>query len=448
MNSKCLSILVLFFFSVCAFSSANDLLPERITKAINSGQIHYRLTTPEDMESIFGKPVSKEISQDGEFEILKENYSLKNSAICAYFSRFSGNQLFKKVPFSLLGVSVNDNFIEIGSNRVIELKTLDDLAKFDQLSGFDKVSLKRLNLKSQIKILESVPFSSETIWPESSKLPKGFSPSQYLSQGKDPGLGIRALHKRGIDGRGIHIAIIDQPLFLESEEYKNNIVATYQYEVDEVPSQMHSSAVVGIAVGKESGVAPGAMVSFFATPSWKNDNLYYVKVFEKILEINQKSSLKDKIRVVSLSSGMFADFAHYEEFKEARKKLENSGVLFLTCLQEEPFASSALQRIPGKDPNLFSSYQKFYQSGQDVLLVPAGGRTLASHLIKLGWKYDPVGGLSWTPPYLAGLAALSIQVKPDITSRQIIELLQKTAIHTPIGKIVYPEGFINEVEKL
>ena len=82
-----------------------------------------------------------------------------------------------------------------------------------------------------------------------------------------------------------------------------------------------------------------------------------------------------------------------------------------------------------------------------ALLVPASGRTTASHYGPGVYTYWTRGGLSWATPYLAGVAVLAYQVDPDITPARIIELLQKTAVRTDAGRIIHPEAFIEAVQR-
>jgi hypothetical protein len=56
--------------------------------------------------------------------------------------------------------------------------------------------------------------------------------------------------------------------------------------------------------------------------------------------------------------------------------------------------------------------------------------------------------MSWAAPYLAGLAALAYQVKPEIDPKTIIDLWLKTATQTDAGPIVNPVGFIEAVRKM
>jgi len=67
---------------------------------------------------------------------------------------------------------------------------------------------------------------------------------QEIELGKNPGLGIVKLHEKGITGRGVPVAIIDQKLRLTHVEYKDSI-ARYT-EVDDLSGEavsMHGSGV-------------------------------------------------------------------------------------------------------------------------------------------------------------------------------------------------------------
>lgn len=68
--------------------------------------------------------------------------------------------------------------------------------------GWDlrNLNLRTFDLQKDEDKLEKVLFDTNTIWPN--KLPKNFNPTTQLLNGKDPGLGIRALHKKGITGKG------------------------------------------------------------------------------------------------------------------------------------------------------------------------------------------------------------------------------------------------------
>ena len=66
-------------------------------------------------------------------------------------------------------------------------------------AGMDltRADLRALNLRNEGALLRAeANFDSLTVWPiEPWKRPAGFNPAAILEEGKNPGLGLRALHK-------------------------------------------------------------------------------------------------------------------------------------------------------------------------------------------------------------------------------------------------------------
>ena len=77
------------------------------------------------------------------------------------------------------------------------------------------------------------------------------------------------------------------------------------------------------------------------------------------------------------------------------------------------------------------------------MLVPGGTRTVASCRGSDVYRAEVNGGLSWSAPYLAGLAALGYQVNPDLTPDEIVRYWKESATPAAFGgKIINPRGFI------
>ncbi len=55
------------------------------------------------------------------------------------------------------------------------------------------------------ELADVLNFDSKTKFSPQNKLPKGFSPKKILKQAQNPGLGVRALHKKGITGKGVSV---------------------------------------------------------------------------------------------------------------------------------------------------------------------------------------------------------------------------------------------------
>jgi serine protease AprX len=406
-----------------------------IRGAVAAGKLSFRLTTSDDVKTLLGPPVKETTKKDGGMELLILDYG----EVQAKFGRM---QKFD-APFALYEVAVRGKGIDIGQKQQIVLRNTEDLKKFDRFWGFSNVSLANLDLRDHLELLQTMPFDSRTVWPESSKLPIGFDPVRVFEQGKNPGLGIRALHRQGIDGRGVGIAIIDQPLVKNHPEYADRIVSFEAIEVPGVPPQMHGPGVTSIAVGKSCGVAPAANLHYYAIPMWKWKKCQpYCDVINKILQANEGVKPAERIRVVSISTGRFPSWDDFARWEETIKQAEQQGVMVLTC-STTAINYHMLTRAFGKDPEDPNSYlSAIHLPDTDSLMVPAGNRTTASHEGSGVYTYWIEPGMSWATPYLAGLAALAFQVNPQITPSKIFRLWQQTSVLTYTGSIVNPRVFI------
>jgi hypothetical protein len=343
-----------------------------------------------------------------------------------------------------------------------------DLRAYD-LSGLD--------LRNSGGDLLYADFDSQTIWPSQEKMPPDFDWQKIMEMGKNPGLGIRQLHGVGVTGRGVGIAIIDQPLLVEHQEYAGQLRL---YESDNLSpdwteASIHGPAVASIAVGKTVGVAPDADLYYIATDMCnptgafeENDYSCLAHSVRRVLEINNLLPQDRKIRVISISAGWEQDSKGYDEITAATKEAKDAGLLVICSNVEEihGFKFQALGREPLADPDKYESYQpglwwakQFYNGGFDfsnTLLVPMDSRTTASPGGADEYVFYREGGWSWSIPYIAGVYALAAQVKPEITpdefwrlalqTGQTIELKQNGILYE-LGTILDPIALITELQR-
>lgn len=415
-----------------------------VISAVENNHIAYKLTTPEELETITGSPSKESQRNDGDMEILTLEYP---SGIWAQFTRMKG----KSNLFTLQFLKVNGRHIEL--NEVIVLRNENDLSKFDTFWGFSGVSLAKVDLTNHLELLETMPYDTRTLWPEQEKLPNGFDPIKLIEDGKYPGLGIRTVHEQGIQGQGISIAILDQPLLKEHLEYKDQL---RDYKILDsrarfVGPQMHGPPVCSIAVGKDCGVAPKADLYYFAYPSWIwgfEDCKPYCKAIETIIQYNSKLEPNQKIRVISHSFGGFSQMPNYDQWQEAIKKANDKGILVVNC-DPDFLKICTLRHKDGQGwdkPECFEPGR--YRHRNFEVGVPAGNRTVAGHQGVDVYTFYREGGMSWSVPYLAGLGALAFQVNPEIEPVQIIELWKETAHQTEFGPVINPTRFIEQVRKI
>lgn len=410
-----------------------------IKKAVTEGVVTYRLTEPAEIIALLGKPEIEKEHADGGMIVHEMIYR----GLAAVFAKYKGQDS----PFTLVEISADGQLLDIGRDRPVVLRNNGDLKKMDHFSGLEGVSLARLDLRSEKEILDRLGFDSRTVWPAADRLPAGFDPGALIRGHQGPGLGVRALHDRGIDGRGVGVAIIDQPLLLGHREYALRILRYDAAGLDGMSPQMHGSPVVSIMVGRTVGVAPRAALTYLAVPMWEQDNRPYIEALRKIVDWNRVLPAGERIRVVSISTGMFPRYPHFAEWETARAEARNAGILVVTC-DRNTLKYGILACRPGQDPDDRMSYgPSDYTWPDDAIRVPGAGRTLASHQGEDVYVFDREGGMSWGPPYIAGLAALAFQVAPGISPERLIQLLIESAFTTDAGRIVDPAGFLSAVER-
>lgn len=133
----------------------------------------------------------------------------------------------------------------------------------------DAMDLSQYDL-SKLKVLRA-DYDDYTLWPEeAAKRPEGFEPAEFLEKRKNPGLGIRALHKQGIDGRNRAAAVIDGFLLCDHLEYHDNL--KWYERVDSGESRYGNAGgeLVSALAGKTCGVVPKADIYYFSALQTEN----------------------------------------------------------------------------------------------------------------------------------------------------------------------------------
>jgi len=316
-------------------------------------------------------------------------------------------------------------------------------------------------------------YNTDTVWPDT--LPEGFDPAYLLEFNKNPGLGIRALHESGVTGEGVGIAIIDQGLMSDHEQYKDNLTYYEKIHCVDKDSAMHGPAVASIAVGDTIGVAPGAKLYYIASTfghftdgGYVFDASIMADCILRVLDINRFLTKNEKIRVISISKGYTPQDKGYAELKSAIEKADKENVFVITTSTKGyyDFTLLGLNRDYAANPDDVRSYgipgwivEAFpvdSDTVSDRILVPMGSRTYAGWTGTDDYELGYNAGMSWAVPWCAGFYALCCQVKPDITPGEFIDAMKSTGVTTDIehdgqtyqfGKIVNPAGVIDELEQ-
>ena len=319
-----------------------------------------------------------------------------------------------------------------------------------------------VDLRNRGDILRTCGFNLRTAWPASDRLPAGFNPGETLTNAMNPGLRVRELHRQGITGKGVAVAIIDFPVLRRHAEFSDAIEEVHAFGGATGPS-MHGPAVASLLVGKNCGVAPGARLYFMATPDPGRDASNMAEALDWIVEKNKTLPKTDRIRAVSVSaspSGPGSPYVNGKTWDEAVARAERSGVLVIDAVLSHGFLGPC-----NLDPNAPDEVARCSpiptQRGAKLfagrLLVPVAPRTVAEEwsakrtgYIYCGWMEHTHGffGTSWSMPYCAGVLAMGWQVNPEIPAQRMKELLFDSAYLLAGGeKVINPVAFIEAVRK-
>jgi subtilase family protein len=338
------------------------------------------------------------------------------------------------------------------SNVLAEVKPFDDV----RVTGMRRDPEIRANLSGFGEQLWTLTFNQKTKWPEPALMPRSPRPSELLEAAMDPGLGIRGLHQQGITGKGVSVAIIDQPLYRDHPEFEGKIVA-YEDVGCGTQSSMHGPAVASFLAGNRTGTAPGVRVYYAAAPSWTADTAYQAKALDWIVALNRKLPASERIRVVSVSaapSGPGSPFkTNLGMWDEAVKRAEADGILVLDCTTHHGVIGACWRR--GVDADNPASYAPGFAGVKGgapatTVLAPTSPRTAAEQYRErdYGYAYFGRGGLSWAIPYAAGVLAMGWQVRPELTPKEMVGLLFQSAYRADGStNIIQPVAFIHAVRE-
>ncbi len=331
------------------------------------------------------------------------------------------------------------------------VRPITSVNEFDDVRWKD---MSKLDLSDRRGLIATLTFNQKTVWPEPAKMPAGWDPNKVLTNTMNPGFGVRSLHRQGITGKGVNVAIIDQAMYLDHPEFAGKI-ATYHDLAAGNKSSMHGPAVTSLLVGTNCGTAPDTRVYYVAA----RDGVYevdYAEGLDWIVEQNKVLPASEKIRVVSVSAAPGVagtpSKPNQKKWNHAYTTAEQAGILVLDCTSERGFIGPCWYnaRVPENVSRCTPGFpeRQGFRARPESILVPCSLRTTAEEYDKgdFSYQYCGTGGLSWSIPYCAGVLALGWQVNPDLGPQQMRELLFKSAYTKKDGaKIISPSRFIHLV---
>jgi len=340
-----------------------------------------------------------------------------------------------------------DQKLELLSEPFLHVPNFNDDKSKISFHWFDafNADISNMDLSLLGDKINFISFDNLTKFPSDTKMPKGFEPKKLLEAGKNPGLGVRGLHAKGITGKGITVAVIDWPLYPNHQEIKDNFVHYEEPDWDrkKMDYEFHGVAMASVLCGKAVGVAPDAKLAYFAPSIIQGiqdekaveGHLYIsgeIAVLQKILKMNKKLPKDKRISAVSISRGWYNKSNLFPEFKKVVKDLIDSGVFVLYVGADEyeipgGFGCSITGRMPNSDPDDVNSYFVPYGCN-GTFVAPSGGRTVAGNQSTDNYRYTGIkqGGASETVPYVVGTWALAKQVYPDLMPKEFFKIAYET----------------------
>ena len=351
--------------------------------------------------------------------------------------------------------------------QYVKVKSIDEIKDVHTLDYHD---LSELDLREYRHLFDYAPdvsiptsgvrgWTTNVIWPAPDKMPNGFNPTKILEQAKQP------VYRPNSTGKGINIAVMDNPLDVNNPEYADNI-KFFQGPLNNqnVAPHKHSGMVMGHLVGKSTGMAPDANVYYFTKITYqdrKKRHKEYANVLRSIIEFNNEQKPENKIHILSCSWGGRKKFS--PEIADLLNQLEQDGVKIILCDSDyvEEATLSGRDFMPCNNPNMTNIQPNVQKEVQELLHmaniskvigIPTNMRT--TPLESNGWQYRISGGESSSAPYIAGVYACALEGNQLFMTRpnwqqELNDILKSTATQTEQGNyIINPSGICTKVSEI
>ncbi len=253
-----------------------------------------------------------------------------------------------------------------------------------------------------------------------------------IEAGKNPGLGVRALHSRGITGAGVGVAVIDENEVHVTTEIADSLTdaASIYPAGGRKEGTGQGAALASLLVGNTVGTAPGADLYYYDTVLGNE-----AAALRHILSVNEKLPPAERIRVVVAPTVQLCEGFDEPAWDALVDRAAAAGILVLDGRENNRtgFVQAGFYELnspedialckPGRPGNTGVSSQ------YGVLYAPGANRTVMESLQpgEDHWRYEGMGCRSWALAYVGGVAAMGFQVCPGMSSGQCRELLLETA---------------------
>lgn len=306
-----------------------------------------------------------------------------------------------------------------------------------------------------VPMLSSVPFSTYTKFPVRDKLPFGFDYLRILYGSMVVEDDVKQLHKAGILGQGVTIAVIDFPMEFSHREFKDSQIE-YVQRCENAVLEHHGYGVVSRIIGRDLGIAPASNLIYYplnikqGIRVEERINQIAVDTLNCFREILNAVKSGKKIDIVSVS-GTVENCGNEEilnEYKQIKDELKSLGCEVFTI--SEFYGKYNCDYVHKKDATISSkNLDNYYLSSSrdDVLTMIDGGKAIAMPFTTEDYLYKARGCASYTLPQFVATYALAKQVNKNISLDDFMAIARKTSVKNKKGvNFVRTKELIKEIE--
>lgn len=359
-------------------------------------------------------------------KILLENYSVKRK----YKFEKLDNPVSKRCLYTNVGNYTFDNY---------GVSYLD-------VSNYD---FSNLNLKD----MSHIAFSSTTKWPGANNLPEGFNPGTILKEATTCGEDFKKLHKQGITGEGITVAVIDSSFQGgDHDEFKEArlVKATLNNAVLDDWCHFHMECVLSKLVGKNLGVAPDCKVLCYEVNTEEDNSEEVVKCLN---DIKRRLNEGERVSAVCISASIEEYYSFYKEYCLLVRELSIMGCEVVDSERfGEHFFCCGASFVDNdyKEASFIDSYSSGLKKVcNDKVNFVCSGRAIPEFCNDNGYKYEVIDCFSWCVPQAVGLYALCLSQIKLLSWEMFVVVCKKTSFVNKKGiRIVNPVKVIEIVKQI
>lgn len=310
--------------------------------------------------------------------------------------------------------------------------------------SFSNLSNKRFAGDFSDEVVRQVNYSTLTRFPE--KNPFKFNTNYYKTTPD-----IDSVHKNGITGKEINIAVIDNG-FINTPTEIDGKIKNYYESYGSRGDHYHGEIVLSYLVGKNIGVAPDANVSFYdinpdyfeSHPELVGDNpraLYGKLIYDRLVEIYNKNLSGENTQIVNISSG-YAKASNLEkEFAFIKEKLKETGCYVIDSDEFSKYFTTVNTDLNNRTYYLSDWQQDNHALHESKVMVPS------SEMVPLwgsdkDYMYHGNTSFSWSIPKVSGMFALALEVNPKLTFEDFAQIARETSVNN----VINASGIIEKVK--